>query len=124
MYGNKDNVIVLIDKFYNLLSTVSVRNSYKSSETSYSMVNMYHIITYFELVQLFQSKSNLSISCSLTLQVIFMETVENLMVGKETTLYCVIYKSLMKSPVYRSEIYLISPLLENIFQTQNLFITV
>ena len=82
MDRNKYHIFILIDQFHDLLCRISVRNTYQTGKTSHTMIGMYHIITGGELIQLFQRKGDLSRTGFITLQVIFMETVEQLVIGE------------------------------------------
>ena len=85
------------------------------------MVNMYHIVSRFKLIQLLKRKCNFSAACLVASEIVFMETVEYLMVGEYTQTHCMIYETFMKSAIYRFKYYIISPLLEYILQSVSLF---
>ena len=88
------------------------------------MIGMYHIITGGELIQLFQRKGDLSRTGFITLQIIFMETVEQLVIGKQTKFQGIVCKPFMQSPLHSRKLNPVSPILKNGFDTIRLFRTV
>ena len=124
MNRNKYHIIVLINQLNNFLRCIPVRDTHKSGKLSDSMINMHHIITRFEHVKLFQRKCNLTTSCLITAQIIFMKTVKYLMIGKNTAMQRMIDKSFMQSTVYSCKIYFITTLTKDICQSVRLFYTV
>ena len=85
------------------------------------MINMNNIVSRFKLIKFLQRKRHLSATCLVAAEIVFMETVEYLMVGEYTQTHCMIYETFMKSAIYRFKYYIISPLLEYILQSVCLF---
>ena len=63
---------------------------------SYAMVNVYHIVAHLKLAYLLQCECHLSAARLVALEVVFMETVEYLVVCKEAHLHVVVGKSLVQ----------------------------
>ena len=85
------------------------------------MIRMHHIIARSKLVQFFQGKGHLSRTGFITLQIILMETVENLMVGEKARLEVVVSKPGMQSTVHGSKVDTRSLFRENGSQPIGLF---
>ena len=124
MNGNEHYIVILIDQFDDFLCSISVRNPHQTGKTSDTVVDMDHIIARLEHIQLLQRKSHLSAAGFVAAKVVFMETVENLMVGKDTAAQGMVNESLVQSMVYRFELDAVSPFLKNILQTVGLLHTV
>ena len=117
---HEHHIVILINQLDNLLSGISVGDTNQACKLTYSVVDMHHVIARFKLIQLFERKSHLSTACFVATQIVFMKTVEYLMIGKNAVLQRMIYETLVQSTVYRSEFNLISPLLEYIPQAVGL----
>ena len=85
---------------------------------------MYHIVARLKHIQLLQRKRNFSASGLVTAQVVFMETVEYLMIGKNTAMQRMVDESFVQGTVYSCKLYFIASFTENINQTVGLFYTV
>ena len=85
MDGHEHHIVVLIDELDDLLRGVAIGQTYQARKLADAVVDMYHIVTRLELAELLQGKSYLSASCPVTPEAIFMEAVEDLMVGEEAT---------------------------------------
>ena len=103
------------------LHRISVRDTDKSAKTPYAMIDVNYIIAYFKLLQLFQRQGNLTASRLIAPQVVFMETVKNLMIREKTDLELMVRKTGMKRPVYRFKNNARTLLLEYGLQTVGLF---
>ena len=111
--GDKDNVFILIDQFHHFLRRVAIRNTHQSGETSHTVVGMYHIIARRELIELFQTQGDLSAASFIALQVVLVETVEQLMVGKDAETQSVIGKSLVQGTLYGGKGDVVSTVVED-----------
>ena len=85
------------------------------------MVYMYHIVSRFKLIKFLQRKRNFSAACLVAAEIVFVETVEYLMVSEYTQTHCMIHEAFMKSAIHWFKYYIISPLLEYIPQSVSLF---
>ena len=81
---------------------------------------MHHVITNLELLQLFQSKSDLSVTGALAAKVIFVIAVKYLVVGKEAALKNTVGKSLMQCLADGLKLYVLATLGKNIVQALTL----
>ena len=94
---NENHVVVLIhqlDEF--LLLTIRSRHTHQSRKLPYSVIYVYHIITGFKLHEFLKRQREFSVSCAVTLKVIFVETVEDLMIGKKGNAQRFVNKSFVK----------------------------
>ena len=85
------------------------------------MVYMNDIVSRFKLIKFLKRKCNFTATCLVAAEIVFMETVEYLMVGEYTHTECMVHKTFVQSAVHRFEFYLVSPLLEYILQSVSLF---
>ena len=67
------------------------------------MVNVYHVVAHFELLDFLQRQRHLAATCLVALQVVFVEAVKYLMVGEEACLQVIVDESLVQSFVNRDE---------------------
>ena len=58
--------------------------AYQSGKTPDAQVDMYNVVSWLHFLQFFQRQSHFSSACGIAFQVVFMEPVENLMVGEDT----------------------------------------
>ena len=118
---NENHIIILIGNLDDFLHRISVRDTDKSAKTPYAMIDMDYIITYFKLLQFFQRQGNLTASRLIAPQVVFMETVKNLMVREKTDFELMVRKTGMKRAVYRFKNNTGTLLFEYSLQTIRLF---
>ena len=71
-------------------------HSDQSAKLTDAVIDMYHIVAHLKLLNLLQRQCHLSTSCLIGAQVVLMETVEYLVVGKDTEFLVVIRKPLMQ----------------------------
>ena len=88
------------------------------------MVCMYHIIAKLKLIQLLQTLCYLATSCLVALEVILMETVENLMIGKDTHPLFIIHKTFVDGLLNSSKLNVITPILEDGLDAFRLLLTI
>src|SRR5574344_2166892 len=124
MYRDKDHIIILINQFKHLLRSVAIRNTNQAFDTADTMIGMDYIITGLKLLQFFHSKSHLTRPCLIATKIVFMETVEYLMIGEDTHLQRMIDETGMQSLLDRSESNVVSPIFENMSDTSRLFRTI
>ena len=103
-------------------------HAYQTAKLTYTMIDMHNEVAHLELLDLLQRKSHLTTTGLVALQVVLMETVKDLVVGKETNAQVVIHKTFMKGSVnahkraLRGERCVLT--IVNVFQTLDLFLTV
>ena len=89
------------------------------------MIDMDHEVADFELLDLLQRERHLTTAGLVALQVVLMETVEDLMIGEETDAQVVVGKTLMERLVnWRKSHIGDSPRCENFLQTFVLLLAV
>ena len=77
------------------------------------MIRVNHIISRSKLIQFFEGQSDLTRTGLVTFQVVLMETVEQLMIRKNTQMQRMIHKAFMYRTYYRSKLNLISPVFKD-----------
>ena len=82
-------------------SILSDRHAHEAPELTDTMVDMHDIVTDFKLTNLLQRQCHLTTSCLVRAQRIFMEAVEDLMVGEHTKLQVVVDETSVKRAVYK-----------------------
>ena len=117
MNGYKHHILILVYQFDDFLRSVSVRNTYQSCKASDTVVDMYHIIARFKHIQFLERQCHFSTTCLITAKVVFMKTVEYLMVREHTDPQRMVHKPFMQRTVYRFKGNVIASFLEYIFQT-------
>ena len=90
---------------------------------------MHDEVARLHLLQLFHGESHLARACSIAAQAVLMETVEYLMIGKETHVQVVIGESFVQGLIHRLELYVVVASLylfavEYVAQTFCLFLAV
>ena len=113
MDGNEHDILILKDKFQHFLRSISIRNTYQTGETTDTMIRVNHIISRSKLIQFFEGQSDLTRTGLVTFQVVLMETVEQLMIRKNTQMQRMIHKAFMYRTYYRSKLNLISPVFKD-----------
>ena len=123
MYGDVDAVAMLVENLYHLLIAVTLRHADETAELTHTMIYMHHVVADFELLNLLQRKGHLSATGLVALEVILMEAVEYLVVGKYADAQIIVGKALVNGVLNRRKGNgrLLS---EDIFQTLVLLLTV
>ena len=116
MYAYQNKIIVLIEQLYHLLRPTVDIGAHKAAKTTYTVVYMNDIVAYLYLIELAQRQCEFSAPCPVALKIIFMETVEYLMIGEETVLTLVIHKTLVDCTVNCRKFYIISTVFKYGFQ--------
>ena len=83
MDGNVDGVATLVGNLDHLLVTIALRHTHQSAELTYAVIDVDDVVAHLKLLYLLQSQRHLTRTRFVALQVVLMEAVENLMVGKE-----------------------------------------
>ena len=98
-----DGAPTLIDDFDHLLVRVALWHTHQSSKLANTMIDMHDIVAYLKLLYLLQRQGNLATTGLIRAQIILVETIENLMVGKDTKLQIVIGKAFVERAFYAVE---------------------
>ena len=120
MDGHQHQVIVLVNDLDLLLISAALRHTDQTAELAYSMVDMHHVVTDLELLQLLKGKRNLSVTGAVTLETVFVEPVKYLMVSKETALEQAVGITLMQCLVHNVERNFLTALGKDRLQTLSL----
>ena len=96
MDGDIDGAPTLVDNLDHLLVGVALRHAYQSTELTDTMIDMHHIVADLELLDLLKCQCHLAGTCLVGAQVVLMETVEDLMVGKHAEAQVVVGKALVE----------------------------
>ena len=104
MNGDIDEVVVLIGDFHHLLHHSVEWYAHHSSKSSDPMVNMYHIIAIFELLDFLERERHLSSSGLIAPDAVVMEAFKNLMVSENGDFSITVDKSLMHGAFHHVEV--------------------
>ena len=115
--ADEHDVVVLEEELDHLLGMTVDVGLHKSAELGDAMVDMHDIVAGFDLLQLLETEGELAAAGTVALQVVFVETVEDLMVGEETDFRVVVHESLMDSAVDGRELDLVAPVFEDGLET-------
>ena len=124
MDGDKDHIVILIDQTHHFLRRISVGNTHQSRKTSHAVVGMHHVISGSKLIQLFQAQSHLAAAGFIAFQVVFVKTVEQLVVGKDAETQSIVGKALVQGTLNGGKGDVISPVFKDSADTVGLFQTV
>ena len=120
-------VIILVDDANHLLIAIARWNTNQSTKLSDSKINMHNKVARLHLLQFLHRQRHLTGTSCIGSQIILMETVEYLMVCKETTFFVLINESLVNGLLHRHESNLITTQLltiKDIFETLLLLLAI
>ena len=103
MDAHVHNVATLIDQSDHLLIAILLIgqwHTYESCKLTYAEIHMHNEVTWFHLLQFLHRQCHLTLTSLIRLQVVLMESVEYLMIRKETCLQVMVYESLMDCHSY------------------------
>ena len=103
MYRYVDGSPTLVHDFNHLLIAVTLRHAYQSAKLTNTMIDMYHIVANLKLLNLLQRQGHLTTSGLVGTQVVLMEAVEYLVVGKYAELLVVVGKTFVEGLFDRIE---------------------
>ena len=124
MNRDKNHIVILVNQTHHFLRSISIGNTYQSSETSHTMVCMHYVISGSKLIQFLQAQGYLTATGLVAFQIVFMETVEQLVIGKDTETQSIIRKTFMQSALYGCKRDVISPVFKDSTNTFGLLQTV
>ena len=101
MYGDVDGIAALVDDFDHLLeglssSCVSDGHPYQPAELAHAVIDVHHVVAHLKLLNLLQRQRHLAAAGLVALQVVFVETVEDLVVGEEAEPEVVVDETLVQ----------------------------
>ena len=96
VYRHKDHVVVLVDEFYHLLGGAVDVGAHQSAELAHAVVDVHDVVAYLDGLQLFERQGELARAGAVAFEGVFVETVENLMVGEDARLGDVVDKALVE----------------------------
>ena len=95
--GNENHIVIFIHQFDEfLLLTICTRHAHQSSKLPYTVIHVYDIIAGFKLHEFLKRQCEFSVAGAVALEVIFVETVEDLVVGKEGDAQRLVNKSFVQ----------------------------
>ena len=103
MDADVDGSPTLIDDFDHLLIAISLRHTDQSAELADAVVDVDDVVAHLKLLYLLQRQCYLAAAGTVALEVVLVETVEYLMVGKHAELQVVINKTLVQRLLDGSE---------------------
>ena len=115
---------MLIGDLDHLLITVALGHPHESTELADTMIHMHHIVANLKLLDLLQRKCHLTTAGLIALQVVLMETVEDLMIGEETDTEIIVSKAFVEGLIYWRKDNILSHFGKDILQTLVLFLTI
>ena len=77
-------IVILIDDAYHFLIAFTSRNTNQAAKLTDSKIHMYDKVARFHFLQLFHRKRHFTSTSRIRTQIVFMKTVKNLMICKET----------------------------------------
>ena len=120
-----NGIVILIGQFDHFLHlTVRGWHADQSCEAPHAVVHMNDVVTRFKLHKLLQRESHLCIAGMIGLEIVFMESIEYLMVCQATDVQILIGKSLVKCTFHGLKAHPAMHLSEDIGQALRLFRTV
>ena len=96
MNGHIDGSATVVLYLDHLLIAVTLRHAHQSAKTSDAMIDVNHIVTWLKLLDFLQRQCHLAATGLVRTKVIFMETVENLVVSKHAELAVGVHKTSME----------------------------
>ena len=108
--GAEDDVVAGVYELYHLLRTSGHVRAHQAAEAAHAVVYMHYVVAHLYLPQLLEGEGEFSAARPLGAQVVFVETVENLMVGEEAGAGQAVGESLVEGAQHGSEGYVVPAL--------------
>ena len=124
VYVDEENVVVLIDEFDDLLHGAVELGTEQPAELAHAVVDVHDVVAYLELAQLFERQRQFARAGLFAAQPVFVESVEELVVGKEAEVQFVVDESLVQGFVDGGEGDVFAFVLENVGDALRLFLAV
>ena len=118
------DVAVLIDEFNHLLQSAVGTVAHQSAKLADAVVFMYDVVAHFNLVQFFQREGEFARASAVALEIIAVESIENLVVGKHAHLQLVVNEALVNGAFYRGKRNFVVAVVENHTQARGLLLAV
>ena len=99
MDGNVYLIVVLVNDAYHLLIRVASGHANQAAKLADTEVYMHDEVARFHLLQLFHRQRQLAGACAFAFEIVFVETVEYLVIGEKADAKVVIHISCMQSKV-------------------------
>ena len=122
--GHENDVAIQVDEFDHLLHGAVDTGAQQAAEFAYAVIFVHNVVTHFNLAQFLERKGQFSATRTVALEVVLVETVENLVVGEHAQMQIFIDKSLVHSAQHRLELDIVFAVVEDDTQTLNLFFAV
>ncbi len=118
--GDQQDVVACIDELHHLAHLTVVLGAQQAAESSHTVVGVYDVVAHLDLSEFAQAQCKLAGACPVASQGVFVETVENLVVGEHACLCLVVHKALVEGAVYGGEGYVVAAVGENLAQAVEL----
>ena len=119
LIGDLDHLLIGL-----LALRIGDRHTHQATELSDAVIYMHHKIADFKLLDLLQRECHLTTAGLVALEVVFMETVEDLVIGEEADAEVIVGKAFVKRFFYWCEDNIPSHFVKDILQTLVLLLTV
>ena len=124
MDRDENSVVVGVGELYHLLNAPRDIRPQQTGEPADTVIDMDYVVARFNRAEFLERESELARASAVALEVILVETVENLMVGEQTGLGYMVNEAFVERRVGRSERYVITTVGENGAQTFDLLLAV
>ena len=124
MDGDEDDVAIEVGELDHLLHGAVDARAHQSAEFANAVVFVHNVVAHLNLVEFLEREGEFARAGLVALQVIFVEAVENLVVGEHTQLEVVVHKTLVQGVLNGFKLDVIVAVLEDEPQTLNLLGTV
>ena len=122
MNRHKHDVVALESEFNHLLHSSVDIGAHQAAETPHTMVDVHDIVAHLDLVQFLERQREFATASAVAFEAVFVETVENLVVGEDTQTAFVIHKALVESLFHCGKGDVVAAIAENLAQAFNLLL--
>ena len=121
MDAHIDGVATLVENLDHLLirfltSGIPDRHPHQTTELTHTVIHVHHVVAHLELLYLLEREGYLTAAGLVALEIVLMEAIENLVVGKQTETGVDIDEALVEGLVYGDEIDALLHLGEDVLQ--------
>ena len=118
------HIVVQIAYFDAFLRGAVHRGFHQAAEAPHAVVHVHHIVAHLNLVEFLERQCQFAAASAVAFEVVFVETVENLMVGEYAQLQVVVHEALVDGFQHRGESDVVAAVVEDGFEAFNLLAAV
>ena len=118
--GDEDAVVVFVNEFDHLLRGAVDAGAQQAAELAHAMVDMHDVVARLDARKFFEREGQTPRASAVAAERIFVEAVENLVVGEEAELQGVVGETLVQGGLGGGEGYVFAPLLEDGLEAEGL----